>query len=404
MSATAVQEIRLRTILDSRGERTVEAELALAGGATGTGSCPRAIAAGHRERPRSPVAMLGSGGAGEAADRIRTVLQGATIGSQAELDALLPGLAGAAANVTLAVSVAFCRATATDAGLPLHQHLARLAGTTPSVPHLLVNVFSGGVHVARPARSPQQLMLAPDLPTVAEEIELALALFAATERRLAGDGRPVALSASSGIVRRDAEPEALLAELRDDAAALPGAAGALQFGVDVAAEHLAGPDAYRLGIGELSGEALLDRLERLALEYRVSYLEDPFAPRDEALWRELRTRLSGTTCVVGDDLFATDPDRVDPALADGILLKPSQAGTVTETLGAARRARDAGMTLCVSHRSGETEDTFICDLAVALGARWIKAGGPRRGDRISKLNQLLRLSESRTPHPPTEEA
>jgi len=397
MSASRIRELRLRAILDSRGERTVEAVVALAGGAEGTGSCPVAIAPGRRERRRAAVGALGARDAGAAGRRARRALEGATVASQDELDAHLRSLGGRAANVTLAVSIAFCRARAAEAGLPLHRHLARLAATTAAMPHLLVNVFSGGVHGDRPARSFQQVMLAPELASVAEEIEAGLAVFAAAEDAVARRGLDHRLSASSGIVRRDASPERLLGELREHAERLGLPAQAAQLGVDVAAEHLAIPGGgYRLGSDELGGERLLDRLEAMASEAPLAYLEDPFAPADEHLWRDLRARLGPETCLVGDDLFATDSARVDPALADAILLKPSQAGSVSETLAAARRARAAGMALCVSHRSGETEDTFICDLAVALGARWIKTGGPRRGDRISKLNQLLRLSEDRT--------
>jgi enolase len=397
MSPVVIEEVRLRAILDSRGERTVEAEVALAAGPTGTGSCPVAIAPGRRESARRPITDLGPNAAGAAGGRIRSALRGATIGSQEELDAELWQLAGTAANATLAVSIAFCRACAAAAGLPLHVHLSRLAGSVPTVPHLLVNVFSGGIHAERPARSFQQLMLAPQLGTVVDELEATLAVFAAAESRL--NGTP--LSASSGLLRRDAEPEALLAELSADAERAHVARAIAKPGVDVAAEHLQTADGYRLGPEVMSGERLLERLARMAERFGIAYLEDPFAPADERLWRELRTRLRDGTCVVGDDLFASDPARIDASLADAILLKPSQAGTVTTTLAAARRARTAGMELCVSHRSGETEDTFICDLAVALGARWIKVGGPRRGDRISKFNQLLRLAEAQT-SPTTE--
>jgi enolase len=168
--------------------------------------------------------------------------------------------------------------------------------------------------------------------------------------------------------------------------------------VDVAAEHLAaGGGAYRLNGGRVRGEELVERLERLARDHGLVYVEDPFAPEDAGLWRELTSRLGDRALVVGDDLFVTSAEYVEPGLANAILLKPSQAGTVTTTLEAARAARDAGLELCVSHRSGETEDVAICDLGVALGARYVKVGGPRRGDRIAKLNQLVRLAETVEP-------
>jgi enolase len=143
----------------------------------------------------------------------------------------------------------------------------------------------------------------------------------------------------------------------------------------------------------VTGHELMARLERLAADFPLVYLEDPFDARHTALWRELTGRLSGRVLVAGDDLFATSARRVDPALAGAVVLKPSQAGTVSATVAAARAARAAGMELCVSHRSGETDDPAICDLAVGLGARYLKLGGPRRGDRLAKYNQLLRLAE-----------
>ena len=133
---------------------------------------------------------------------------------------------------------------------------------------------------------------------------------------------------------------------------------------------------------------------QLASAFGLVYVEDPFAPEDRDLWRELTSRLGDDVLVVGDDLFVTSAAYVDARIANAILLKPSQAGTVTATLETARTATQAGLELCVSHRSGETEDVAVCDLAVALGARYVKVGGPRRGDRVAKFNQLIRLAET----------
>jgi enolase len=163
--------------------------------------------------------------------------------------------------------------------------------------------------------------------------------------------------------------------------------------VDVAAEHLHRQDGhYRFGESTISGAELLKRHLDLVKTYNMGFLEDPFDAADQHLWRELTKELQQTTCVVGDDLFATDSAKIEPGLATGIILKPNQTGTVTGVLSAARAAHEAGMLLCVSHRSGETEDTMMCDLAVAIGASFIKVGGPRRGDRTAKYNQLIRLA------------
>jgi enolase 1/2/3 len=201
------------------------------------------------------------------------------------------------------------------------------------------------------------------------------------------------MSASSGLLLPDRTSEWQLGMLRRAAADVSAA-----IGLDVAAEHLAtGSGSYLFEGREYSSAALADLLLSLASRYRIEYVEDPFDPADTAAWEAFlpAARAAGVT-VVGDDLFATDAALVRPGLADALLLKLSQAGTLTATLAAASRARAAGLGLVVSHRSGETEDTAMCDLAVAVGAEFIKVGGPRRGDRIAKYNQLLRLAEAGT--------
>jgi enolase len=224
---------------------------------------------------------------------------------------------------------------------------------------------------------------------------VACLVFEQAERLAGGPGRPLPLSASSGLLLPvgSAEQLGLLAEAIDGA----GCTGRALPAVDVAAEHLAaGAGRYRLGAQELTWRELAGRLAELVTSWGVTYVEDPFAPEDESAWLAFREMVAPGTAVVGDDLFVTDASRIRPDLTNGVLLKLSQAGTVTATLDAASRAREAGMLIAVSHRSGETEDTSMCDLAVAIGADLIKVGGPRRGDRLAKYNQLLRLHESVT--------
>lgn len=165
--------------------------------------------------------------------------------------------------------------------------------------------------------------------------------------------------------------------------------------IDVAAEHLRLEDGrYRFGGRELRGEELLESHAAMLDRFPVEMLEDPFDPADQLLWRQLQRSRPPSALVFGDDLFATDCTRLDPELANGMLLKINQVGTLSSALACAAAATKANMKICVSHRSGETEDAFICDLAVAIGATFIKVGGPRRGDRTVKYNQLLRLSEA----------
>jgi len=167
----------------------------------------------------------------------------------------------------------------------------------------------------------------------------------------------------------------------------------VEIGVDVAAEHLRDGERYRLDGRLLDAAELADTLRAQVDRFPLVYLEDPFDSDEEGAWRALRVDPPVSAQVIGDDLFASDAARIDPALADGVLLKPSQIGTISGVLDAAIGARKAGMALVVSHRSGETDDTVICDLTCAIGADLIKVGGPRRGDRLAKYNQLLRLTE-----------
>jgi enolase len=383
-----ITALRLRGILDSRAQPTIEAEVTLRDGACGRGSCPRAIAPGRRERPIGPGAGLGP--LTGLADRVLASLAG--VHGQHELDERLAAEHGpAGVSLTLAVSVAYARAAAAAGGIPLWRYLAGIAGTMPRLPRLLVNVFSGGIHAAGRARGYQQVMIVPKAGEISAAVDVACRVWAAaaaiTERRF---GR-VPLSASSGLlVPLDSAGQL---DLLGQAIGEAGLAGCVVPGIDVAAEHLREGDRYRLADALVTAADLASVLRGEAGRHGVGYIEDPFDPGDEHAWRALRASLPGNVQLIGDDLFASDASRVSAELADGILLKPSQAGTISGLVAAATRAREAGMTIAVSHRSGETDDTVICDIACALGAEVIKVGGPRRGDRLAKYNQLLRLAE-----------
>lgn len=393
---TQVNRVRFRGILESRGGLTVEAEVALAGGAVGSASAPVAIAPGRLERRRSHIRSLGPLDGEPEFAALRAAIEGGRFDSQRRFDAYLeelPSAAALGADVRLVLSVAFCRASAAALGVPLVEQLARLAGTRPAVPRPLVNIFSGGIH-DRSRRSPfQQIMFAPDFGDFVSNVNAALAVYSAVEEDVRESCGEVRYSASSGMLVDADGPEALLGRLHEVVGRCGHPASKWRLAADVAAEHLRAKDGrYLFGESAIDGAALLERHLDLARTYDVGFLEDPFDAADAHLWRKLTRELAPATCVVGDDLFATDGSKVEPGLATGIILKPNQTGTISGALGAARAAREAGMLLCVSHRSAETEDTLMCDLAVAVGASFIKLGGPRRGDRTAKYNQLLRLA------------
>jgi enolase len=379
--------LRLRGVLDSRAAVTVEAELVLDGTHTGRGSTPRAIAPGRREKQRGPEVELGPLDQPE----LIGALVGRRIEGLRELDETMLDL-GSGPDIALAVSLAYARAAAQADGLSLRGYLSRLTGVAPAMPRLLVNVFSGGIHSDGPADGFQQVMAIPATGTPAGDVKVALAVFDAAEQLVGERFGSAVLSASSGLLVPVGSEEQL--ELLAAAVAWADCGDVVTFGVDVAAEHLvASPGRYRFAGRELTSAELADRVATLAGKHPLSYIEDPFDPADEDAWRSLRGLLPPGSAVIGDDLFATSAHRLDPTLADGILLKPSQAGNLTGTLDAAAAARTAGLVNAVSHRSGETEDTGMCDLAVSVAAELIKVGGPRRGDRLAKYNQLLRLAE-----------
>lgn len=393
--AHTVAAVELRGILDSRGAIAAEAVVRLSGGGSGSASTPLAIARGRREQRCSRGMRLGrlANGHAEAVSELR----GVAFADQRHFDAALAMIEAEHAlgsDLTAALSFAFARACAPGGAAPLASHIGRLAGRAPAMPHPLVNVFSGGVHAAEGRLPFQQIMLVPRFDSIVEDVEAALRVYAAVERGLERAGIRYGYSASSGLLSEGLSYREQLGRARE-AIEHAGCADRMGLGVDVAAEHLLEPDGrYRVGAARLDGDALAAELLDLTARYGLAYVEDPFDSERAELWRAFARAVPAGTAVIGDDLFASNAAYVTAGLAHGILLKVSQVGTISRALDAAAAALRGGMMLCVSHRSGETEDTGICDLAVGLGARHVKIGGPRRGDRIAKYNQLLRLADA----------
>ncbi len=397
MMEAQVKRVHFRGILESRGKLTVEAELQLQDGSHGWASSPVAIAPGRREQRRSFIQALGSLDDQSVFHELRGEIEGVRFGSQSHFDSHLeqvPVAMELGADVRLVLSVAFCRALSSAQGISLLKQLVRLSGGTPAVSRPLVNIFSGGVHDATSKVPFQQIMVTPDFGDIRENIQAGMAIYGAVEGRLEKSGREFHHSASSGMQMTGVGHLELLQELHEVIGQLNYPREKTPLAIDVAAEHLKTENGcYRFGSELVTGAELYERLKDIARIYNVQFLEDPFDPADEELWRSASSQLAPSTVVVGDDLFSTNSANIKPGLATGILLKLNQVGSVTGALRAAETARKAGLVLSVSHRSGETEDTVMCDLAVALGATYIKVGGPRRGDRIAKYNQLIRLAE-----------
>ena len=389
-----VDTITVRTILNSQGGRSFEANLRLEDGSIGFGAAARAIIPGRRERDLTASEQLGTQKNAPHIVELREYLKGRSFESQRDFDALFSEggqFAKVGADVALALSLAYCRAQARSCGCSLKDQLVSLTDLEPGMPYPLVNVFSGGEHGGH--ISYQQLMIIPQHDRIHDNVETTLQIYGEIEKMVTSKGMVEGYSASSGMLTTSSDLRELFDIMANTVERL-GFSDQVMLGTDVAAEHLEqGDGTYLVGDKIMTSEELAAYHRGFLDDYNFYFYEDPFGPDDEAPWRALTEYAPSSTIIVGDDLFATNVKNIDPELASGILLKMNQVGTVTGTLDAAVAARKAGMKLIVSHRSKETEDTAMADLAVAVGAELIKVGGPRRGDRIAKYNQLIRLAE-----------
>ncbi|MFD4002012.1 enolase-like domain-containing protein [Streptomyces rubiginosohelvolus] len=378
--------------MNSGGGVAAEAELVLGDGTVGRGSAPVAIKPGRRERPVTEYLRIGSSPPVEVVEAL-SALPGLSRHSQEAVDGWLDEqLPLLGTDVALAVSLAYARAAATASGRGLCNYFASLSGTEPAFPGLLAAVVSGGLHRRGRGVPFQQIMFATERHRPGEAIPLILEAYTRAERLFEARGLLVGHSASGGMLLDSTDlslPLGLLSELLVDT----GAGAGLSLAVDVAAEHLWTEDGYLLNERVLGPEDLLGLIADLTTRYPITFVEDPFTSEHSLWWARLRERLPRHVAVVGDDLYATNSAYLDPALADGIVLKMNQVGTVSAALRTSVRASAYGMSQCVSHRSLETEDTSVADFAVGVAARWLKIGGPRRGDRTAKYNKLLRLAE-----------
>jgi enolase len=389
-----ISAVTVRTILNSQGGRSLEAVLSLEDGSIGMGSTPRAIVPGRRERGLSKSERLGTVKDDPKVVELRAFLQGRGFEDQRQFDSLFAKdgqFVDIGADMALALSLAFCRAQAIANRVSLKDQIVQLSDLEPGMPHPIVNIFSGGVHGGHIPY--QQLMIIPRHGRLQDDLETALVVYGELEETILSKGYLEGYSASSGMLTTLSDLRQLF-DMIASAIDRLGVADHVALGTDVAAEHLeSGDGRYRMGNETLSAEDFEKFHREMLSDYNFCFYEDPFGPDDGPQWRALTEFATEKTMVVGDDLFATNADNIDPGLASGILLKMNQVGTISGTLDAAIAAKEAGMRLCVSHRSKETEDTAMCDLAVAVGAELIKIGGPRRGDRIAKYNRLLRLAE-----------
>ncbi|MGH2981519.1 MAG: phosphopyruvate hydratase [Solirubrobacterales bacterium] len=409
-----IERIAARQILDSRGNPTVEAEVGLTSGASGTAAVPSGASTGEFEavEVRDGGPDWGGKGVSKAVanvnGEIAEALTGARAAEQSALDRTLIELDGTpnkgrlGANAILGVSLAAAKAAAADAGQPLYVYLAELyGGGDPEVlPVPMMNVLNGGAHADNSVDFQEFMVVPTGAGDYAEALRKGTEVFHALKRALAERGLSTAVGDEGGFAPDLESNQAALDWLVSgiEAAGLrPG--DDIRIALDPATSELYEDGAYVLEHEgrTLSRAELASHWEEVCSRYPVVSIEDGMDEEDWEGWKLLTERIGERVQLVGDDLFVTSPERlrrgIEMGVANSILVKVNQIGTLTETLEAVRTAREAGYTAVISHRSGETEDTTIADLAVATGVGQIKTGAPSRTDRTVKYNRLLRIAE-----------
>jgi enolase len=411
-----ITDIKGREILDSRGNPTVEVDLTLDNGAKGRAAVPSGASTGEREalelRDGDKGRYLGKGVTkavahinGEIAGRLRgqAADQRAIDNAMIALDGT-PTKSRLGANALLGVSMALARATAQAKGVPLYQHLSTLyPGGSYSLPVPMMNILNGGAHADSSVDFQEFMVMPVGAPSFAESLRAGAEIFHTLRGILKKRGYSTGVGDEGGFapsLGSNREALDLVIEAITGAGYQPGKN--VYIALDVASSELWN-GADKTYVFKKSKEKTRNADEMVALyqewvtQYPIISIEDGLAEGDWDGWKQLTTSLGSRTQLVGDDVFVTNPEILKRGIAEGIgnalLVKLNQIGTVSETLDAVAMARDAGYASVISHRSGETEDSTIADLAVATGAGQIKTGSASRSDRIAKYNQLLRIEE-----------
>ena len=407
MSSFTIERIHARQVLDSRGNPTVEAEVFTADG-FGRAIVPSGASTGSREAVELRDGGDDYGGKGvstavaHVVDDIAPALVGRDATRQEEIDLVMSDLDGTlnkanlGANAILAVSMAVARAAAAGAGLPLYRYLGGPAARVLPVPCL--NVLNGGAHAANSVDFQEFMVVPAGLPSFSEALRAGTEVYHALKGVLSGRGLATNVGDEGGFA-----PDLPTNEAAIDLLAEGIEAAGYRFGdeigiaLDVAATEIYRDGVYHLEGGTLSSDEMVGFLADLASRRHLVSIEDGMSEDDWDGWKALTSRIGDTCQLVGDDLFVTNVEilrrGIEEKAANSILIKVNQIGSVSETLHTMEAANRAGFSRMVSHRSGETEDTFIAHLAVATNAGQIKTGAPARGERTAKYNQLLRIEE-----------
>ncbi|MBS0358263.1 MAG: phosphopyruvate hydratase [Proteobacteria bacterium] len=406
-----IQSIHAREILDSRGNPTVEAEVFLQSGAMGRACSPSGASTGSHEalelRDQDPK-RYGGKGVLKAVENIRGEIQKTLIGmdasEQSQLDHCLIELDGTSnkgrlgANALLAVSLAVAKAAANDKKIPLYQYLKT---RDYSLPIPMMNILNGGAHADNNLDIQEFMIMPIGASNFHEALRYGAEVFHALKSLLKSRNLNTAVGDEGGFAPNLSSHEAAIAIIMEAIEKAGFSVGKdISLALDVASSEFYKNGYYELKSEnkKLTSEAFVDYLEQWVKQYPIVSIEDGLAENDWAGWKLLSDRLGNKIQLVGDDLFVTNTELLQRGISEGIansiLIKLNQIGTLTETLSAIRLAQTSGYHTVISHRSGETEDTTIADLAVATGAGQIKTGSLCRTDRVAKYNQLLRIEEA----------
>ena len=408
---TAILDIHARQIIDSRGNPTVEVDVMLEDGSFGRAAVPSGASTGAYEavelRDGDPKAFLGKG-VQKAVDGVNgdiaNELRGLEAEDQAEVDAVMIALDGTenkarlGANAILGVSLAVAKAAADSRGLPLYRYVGGVSAHRLPVP--MMNIINGGMHADNPIDFQEFMVVPVGAETLFDAVRMGSEIFHTLKKKLHDKGLATAVGDEGGFAPNLASPadalDFIMASI-ESAGYRPG--DDVMLALDCAATEYFRDGAYHLdGEGRvLSSSEKVDYLADLAAQYPIISIEDGMGEDDRAGWKLLTEKIGKRVQLVGDDLFVTNParlaDGISEGLANSILIKVNQIGTLTETLAAVDMAHRAGYTAVMSHRSGETEDSTIADLAVATNCGQIKTGSLARSDRLAKYNQLIRIEE-----------
>jgi enolase len=408
---TAILDVHARQILDSRGNPTVEVDVTLEDGSMGRAAVPSGASTGAHEAVElrdGDRSRWGGKGVGKAVEAVNGPIAEAILGfeaeDQADIDAELILLDGTenkgklGANAILGVSLAVAKAAAEARGLPLYRYAGGVSANVLPVP--MMNILNGGAHADNPIDFQEFMVMPVGAASFSEALRCGAEIFHALKGKLHAAGLSTAVGDEGGFAPNIASARAALdfiGEAVDAAGYKLG--GDVVIALDCAATEFFKDGRYVMeGEGRtLTSDEMASYLEELARDYPIVSIEDGMAEDDMAGWKAVTERVGNKVQLVGDDLFVTNEKRLAAGIRDGIansiLVKVNQIGTLTETIAAVRLAQTSGYTAVMSHRSGETEDSTIADLAVALACGQIKTGSLARSDRTAKYNQLLRIEE-----------